>query len=324
MAASPFAEKREVYRNSTMKMTRRLAEESEWNEDALERRADDLARRVLKRWPWSRSADGDARPSDSAPLRWRLDDEPWRNEQVASQMVLNVAGALLSRDPENAKKLSGEAISSNIHPASRYAPGSSVGAFTLRPIPGHGQFVMYPYASNYPASARRCRTMGDRCRVQVEVAFSRDFRNEDFWRFLKERTGGLPGQKDTWRGAQQWTSPVNRAGDCVGVSVGDPDYLRLHIRAGETQASEVRAARMNQYSRMLGELMGDQEIDGDLERTSSRGNTLAVTRAWVRDDRTGWLAAAQWIKEQHERLRTILMDSPSRRTGPDGADSGSE
>ena len=308
MAADPFDEKREVYRNSTMKLTRRLADENEWNGDSLERRAEDLTRRVLNRWPWSESADGDDPPQrDSATLRWRLEGGPWRTEHAASQMVLNVAGALLSRESENAKRLSGEAIQSNVHPASRY-PGAAAGAHGLRAIPGHDQYLMCPYARDYPASAERCRRMGERCHVQVEVDFEEDLRTQAFWLFLKEHTGGVPGQKDTWRGPNQWTSPVNSSGDRIGFYVGNPDHLRLYIRAGETQASEERAARMRQYSWMIREQMGDQETGGNLERYSSQGTTVYVRRRWERDDEAGWPEAAQWIKEQHERLRTILID----------------
>ena len=223
MGADSFDKKREVYSKSTMKLTQRLADESKWNEDSLERRAEDLARRVLKRWPWSESVDGDERAQEgSATLRWRLPGEPWHAEHAASQMVLNVAGALLSRDPENVKRLSGEAISSNVHPASRYPPGAAVGAFMLRAIPGHGEYVMYPYAQDYPASVRLCRRMGERCHIQVEVDFEEDSRTQAFWHFLKEHTGGVPGQRDTWRGASQLTSPVNSAGDRIGMYVGIP------------------------------------------------------------------------------------------------------
>ena len=306
MGTAPFNEKQVVYRNSTMKLTQRLAGESDWNEDTLERRAEDLTRRVLKRWPWSESADGGERAQESsATLRWRLPGESWNTEHAASQMVLNVAGALLSRDPNNAQRLSGEAISSNVHPASCYAPGVAVGAFILRAIPGHAQYVMYPYAQDYPASAQLCRRMGERCHIQVEVEVEEDSRTQAFWRFLKEHTGGVPGQRDTWRGASQWTSPVNSAGDRISMYAGNPDQLRLHIRAGESQASEERAARMRRYSWMIRDQM---------QQCSSQGTTVYVRRPWMRDDEAGWPEAAQWIKEQHERLRALVA-GPSVRDG---------
>jgi len=65
---------------------------------------------------------------------------------------------------------------------------------------------------------------------------------------------------------------------------------------------------------MIRDRMGDQEIGGNLEKYGSQGTTVYVRRRWVRDDEAGWPEAAQWIEEQHERLRTIL--------GPVSEDSG--
>lgn len=163
LAARTFAEKREVYRSSPIGMTRRLADENEWDEDALERRAEEITQRVLSRWPWPEQD-----PQPGSALRWRVDDGPWQNESAASQMVLNVAGALLSRDPANAERLTGEALSSNVHSTQRYPPGTAAGALVMRAVPGHDRYVMYPYG-DYSTSAERCRKMGERCGVKVDV-----------------------------------------------------------------------------------------------------------------------------------------------------------
>ena len=56
MGTNTFASKREVYRRSSIGITRSLADETVWNEEALERRAELLARRALDRWPWSEQA----------------------------------------------------------------------------------------------------------------------------------------------------------------------------------------------------------------------------------------------------------------------------
>ena len=208
MGAGAFSAKREVYRRSPIGMTSRLADQAEWDETALERRAQDLAQRALRRWPWQAQAslptDADGR---SARLRWRIEAGPWQSASAGSQMVLNVTAALLSRDPVNAERLSGDAISSNLHLASQYPPGRKVGALTLRGVPGHEAYVLWPYAADYGESATRCRKMGERCDVAVEVEFEEDNRTKTFWRLFKEHAGGVPGQKDTWRGASQWTVP---------------------------------------------------------------------------------------------------------------------
>ena len=302
LSARTFVEKREVYRSSPIGMTRRLADVNEWDEDALERRADEITQQVLNRWPWAEQA---VAPQLDSALKWRVDDEPWQSESVASQMVLNVAGALLSRDPANAERLSGEALSSNVHSAQRYSPGTAVGTVIMRAVPGHDQYVMHPYEQDFPASAERCRKMGERCGVNVEVELNETSLAQRFWGVLKN-LGGVPGKVDRWRGPNQWASPVESSGDRIGIQVGNHDLIWLYIRSGDLSRSNERAARMRHYSRMIREQMGDQEIGDDLEKESEEGRTVRVQRSWTRDDEDGWPEAAQWIIEQHDRLRAIV------------------
>ena len=148
--------------------------------------------------------------------------------------------------------------------------------------------------------------MGKRCDVTVEVSVPETSRAQAFWKFLKGHMGGVPGQQDRWRGASQWTSPFNSFGDRIGIYVGNPDLLWLYIRAGESQASELRAARMRQYSWMIGDQMSDQELGENLEKNAAEGTTVIVQRAWTRDNEDEWPEAAEWLMEQIERLRAIL------------------
>ncbi|MDE2805015.1 MAG: DUF262 domain-containing HNH endonuclease family protein [Gemmatimonadota bacterium] len=48
-----FEHKKELYRKSAVAMTRRLAELPKWDEEAIRRRAGELARTALKLWPWT-------------------------------------------------------------------------------------------------------------------------------------------------------------------------------------------------------------------------------------------------------------------------------
>ena len=179
-------------------------------------------------------------------------------------------------------------------------------------MPGREDLVIYPYGGNYPESAERSRHMGARCGVNVEVLFRDENRTAVFWRFLKERTGGVPGQKDRWRGPSQWTSTLNPDGDRVGIYVGNPDLLWLYIRSGwgADRPSE-RAARVRHYSWMIQQTMGDQQLGENLERNSEDGVSIAVQRPWVRDDEDEWPEVAVWIKEQQERLAAVLKGSSS-------------
>ena len=47
-----FAEKKDRYRNSLIGLTHRLAEEGDWDEAALLRRSEELAKRAIRVWPW--------------------------------------------------------------------------------------------------------------------------------------------------------------------------------------------------------------------------------------------------------------------------------
>ena len=305
LGTKTFAQKAVIYRNSPIGMTRRVAREAEWDDEALERRAQQLADEALNLWPWEST--GQAAP-EQAPFKWRIDGGEWRSEDTGNRLVLNVAGALVAHDPRNVEKLSGDTLSRDLHSASSIPPDSKAGTLTFRAVPGRDDLVMYPYGGNYPESAERCRQMGKRCGVQVEVQFGDESRNAAFWRLLKERTGGVPGQKDRWRGPSQWTSPLNSDGDRVGIYVGNPDLLWLYIRSGwAAERGSERASRMRGYSWMIQQTMGDQQLGENIDRNSEDGSSITVQRSWVRDDKDEWPDAALWIKEQQVRLATLLM-----------------
>lgn len=182
----------------------------------------------------------------------------------------------------------------------------------MRAVPAHGEYVLYPYEQDYPASAKRCQDMGQRCGVQVEVAGIREkTRTQAFWEYLRKHKGGLPGQKDAWKGANQWTSAVNSLGDRVGIWLG-AENLWLYVRAVETQHSEQRAARMQGYSQMIRDRMGDQELGSSFEKESEHGRSIAVGRNWELDNEDNWLETAEWIMDQFQRLREIATAGRER------------
>ena len=308
MGASPFVAKRKVYQGSSIYMNRCIADESKWDRAAMDRRAEDIARWALDLWPWvDQPAEGGTDTGNAATFTWRVGDGPWYSENTASQLILDVAAALLSMDPANARKLSGEAISSNLHRADKYPPGSKAGTLIMRAVPRHKEYVLYPYGQDYLTSAERCRDMGKRCGVAIDVEVKDDSRNRAFWRFFRDHCGGVPGQKDSWRGPSQRTDYLNDSGESVGIYIGNPDLIWLYIKARERKASARTAMRMRRLSWIIRERMGDQKLGDDIDKNSAKGWSISVQRAWVREDEDDWPAAAQWIKEQYERLQTILV-----------------
>ena len=311
LAAKPFRheklpDKVTIYKGSSVNMTKRVSDEAAWNEEALERRSKRLADEALKRWPWE--PEGQTAP-DRVPFNWRINGGEWRAAETASGLVLDVAGALLAHDPGNVERLSGPTLSRDLQSATRFPPNSKAGTLTVRAVPGHEDLVIYPYGSNYPESATRCRQMGVRCGVDVEVVLSGNEKGASavFWLFLKEHTGGVPGQKDKWRGPSQWTSTLNPQGDRVGIYVGNPELLWLYVRSGlGPDRTAERAAQMREYSWQIQEMMGDQRLGGNLEGDAKNGTSITIERPWVRDDEDEWPQAADWIKEQQERLAAVV------------------
>ena len=306
MGAKIFNEKKPIYERSTIGITRRLAEEDDWNMEELDRRSDYLAKRALICWPWDEpKSDEEQRTHSTSGLRWRFDSGPWRTEYTASQMVLNVAGTLISHQSSNAEILLGESIIPNIHLASKYPPGSKAGAMTMRAIPGHEQYVMYPYAQDYPASANRCRELGRRCGIDIDVEVSETNEYQAFWQLLKKHTGGLPGQKDTWRGASQGTNYLNSLGDYISIYIGNSEMLWLYIRSGINPQTKERTERMLHYSWLIQRQMGDQELGVEIEKNSEKGRSITVQKVRKQDGQAAWPEEFEWIKSQHERLQMI-------------------
>ena len=104
--------------------------------------------------------------------------------------------------------------------------------------------------------------------------------------------------------------PLNSNGDRIGIYVGNPELLWLYIRAGKAQGESLveRAKRMQEYSWTIHAEMSDQALAENLEESSSKGWSVSVQRRWERDDESEWPEVAQWLKEQHDRLKAILTE----------------
>lgn len=306
LGGSSFSEKKAVYKLSSIGMTRKIANELIWNEAAIVRRASNLAQHALARWPWDGSETNGPENRVTNGLRWRIGDGNWHEESTARETMLNVVAALFNIDPGNGWRLSGKAIKPNIHSSKTYPPGTFAGSLKMQEVPGHPDYVMFPHAGNNSAVAKQCRKFGERCGVQIEVEFNENTDTIRFWKFLREETGGLPGQKLSWQGDQQETVSLNENGDRVGIYIGRPDLLWLYIRASDNQHSMKSKNRMRRLSSLIKSTMGDQQLVGDIEKRGDDGLSIKIQRPWTKDDETDWLDAALWIGEQFERLKRLI------------------
>lgn len=67
---------------------------------------------------------------------------------------------------------------------------------------------------------------------------------------------------------------------------------------------------MHRGSWMNRKWMGDQQLGDNLDRNSANSVSIAVQRPWARDDKEEWPDAAQWIREQCDRLHAIVGNDP--------------
>ena len=298
LGAGTFEEKRPIYGCSTIGLTRRIKNFSEWNEEAINRRSEQIAESCLALWPWI-DENAPARVANSESyLQWRIVGEEWHHESSAAQMVLNLVCKLLQIDPENENRLSGEAKHSNVHLARKHQPDSS-----LRLIPNHEHLVIDPYARDYTKTREKCAKLAARCGVEVELGIGGTPIVAEFWQKFKEEVGSVPGQKESWKGSNQW-SPTG-TGDYVGIAVLE-NRIVLYIKSGDDKANPAGIRRMRLNSEKIRQDFTEQEIRGDVDAEAVIGRSVMVANyQFVLSDKDNWSEHFVWLKDQHDRLQQI-------------------
>ena len=214
-----FTEKRDRhYAGSAIAMTRRLAHIKEWNEAALDERAEDLARRACTLWEWSPPATPQpAGKSTGSPVQWRLDAGPWHGEPHVPALVLNVVADILDRDPSNADRIVGSTYQDLQVPGTQ--PNNHARRF--RPIPRHREYGVYPYG-NYDDAIDRARNLAARCGLVLEATETdaTPFQRR-FWRLVDRDR--LPGAHGNFNALMKRISVVPGTDDEIEAYVGNPD-----------------------------------------------------------------------------------------------------
>ena len=245
--------------------------------------------------------------SRTAGIRWRIQGDGWRREHTGYNTILNVVGRLLSIDPDNAKKLSGEDYCTNVHPA-RCFPERSVDGYEMRIVPGHPEYLICPYRTGVKDSERSCVVMGERCgvKVEVEVNNSRYRSNIAFRKMMEERIGLLPGQEE-WNGWEtQFIDLGNDLGDRLGITIMiDQSLLRLYIKVDDKKhPKEIVRGRTRELSNLIKENWDADQVTRDASYTE--GRSYKIDRR-VANNEHEWPEAVYWVKEHYNRLRRIAF-----------------
>ena len=154
-----YAEKRELYRQSSVMLTRKLAVSYvDWRKEDMDDRVGKLTSSVLACWPWE--------DVSRAKVRWRIDGGDWQKEKSYAGMLPNIVAVLLDTDLEGySERLLGYRANKDFF-RSGTEPTSSGRRF--KEIPGYSQYVVNV---NYSARniANLCVEMGRRCGVEVDI-----------------------------------------------------------------------------------------------------------------------------------------------------------
>ena len=307
MGNGPFHEKRADYSKSPILMNRRIADADVWSETEIEGRSEDLANRILACWPWDDPAAA-ARPnrrlSQAAEYRWKLADGAEHVDVGTSQFTLNVTAALLDLDPENVKRLSGSAVTADIHPASRYPAGQKAGAITMLAIPRHPDWVMNAYRSRENA-VEHCRKFAARCRTTLEVHMrSEPGPHEAFWRAFQKTGTVLAGSRPRPAPSRLTrTGPHNARGDTIAITL-DSDEIRLEIEPAGAEAPDAARPWIVAVNRRIGAEMSDQRRKSPDDPTPARPAAIYTPIDLEGED--NWAETAEWLATQHHRLVEIL------------------
>ena len=307
MGNGPFHEKRADYSKSPILMNRRIADADAWSETEIEGRSEDLANRILAHWPWddpAAAAPPNRRLSQAAEYRWKLADGAEHVDVGTSQFTLNVTAALLDLDPENVKRLSGSAITADIHPASRYPAGQKAGAITMLAIPRHPDWVMNAYRSRENA-VEHCRKFAARCRTTLQVHLrSEPGPHEAFWRAFQKTGTVLAGSRPSpARSRLTRTGPHNARGDTIAITL-DSDEIRLEIEPAGAEAPDAARPWIVAVNRQIAAEMSDQRRKSPDDATPARPTAIYTPIDLEGED--DWAETAEWLATQHHRLVEIL------------------
>ena len=188
-----YLEKRKLYKNSAVILTRELAHSFEhWREGDIDIRGQELADLVLECWPWENVI--------KAKVRWRIVGQPdWTNEKKYRDMLLNVISKLLDEAPErNSKRLLGERARKDIFLSGKGAITS--GSFSK--IPRYGD---YEVSTNFSGTdiCKLCMEMSKRCDIEIEIEISKTVKDgEQTWEKVHSESHYVSGANQTiprWR-----------------------------------------------------------------------------------------------------------------------------
>ncbi|MCY4657848.1 MAG: DUF262 domain-containing HNH endonuclease family protein [Gammaproteobacteria bacterium] len=306
MGAAPFEEKQLEYQKSPIGITKRIAEEAEWNEEALKRRSDYLTERILSQWPWVfKSTQSKTIRNDTAKFRWRIEENDWHYESIGRKLILNVTSGLLRNNSSNIQRLLGDSKYQDLISTESSLTGTIANRAKIPPVPDFEDYAIYVDAPNHQASIQRCLNLGERCEVEIEVELLNEDLKSQFWSKVQARLGKYINDPKNWKGRTQRVDLGNAFGDKIVISLSEKEFQCRIWVSTRVESIESRQ-RMESVSWFITEQMPDQIVEGDPKICSEKNDSIVLRRDFVLEQEDEWDEASEWIVDQFERLITVL------------------
>ena len=166
-----YAEKRDLYKKSTVMITRNLAEKyNEWTEKEINERVDELTSLMVQFFPWENAT--------RAIVRWRVGPSDWKNEQKYNGLLLNFIAELLDISNDHGAQLMGDRVTRDLL---RSGTEPQKSGKRTKEIPGHSEYCINDTLSA-DAIISLCHEMAERCNVTVDIEIFKDYINgEEIW-----------------------------------------------------------------------------------------------------------------------------------------------
>ena len=148
------------------------------------------------------------------------------------------------------------------------------------------------------------------------MTLSEDKENQiqEFWELLSKKIEYLSKEKASKDG-KQWSDELTEDEDKIGIYLGSSNNMWLYIKSGSSKRCDQRTNQMLECSRRIREKIGNKRLISDENQNNRErdGRSIKIKRTWARGNVQEWPEIANWVRDQFEFLREIVLECPFSR-----------
>ena len=137
---------------------------------------------------------------------------------------------------------------------------------------------------------------------------------QEFWELLRKKIEYLSKEKASKDG-KQWSDELTEDEDKIGIYLGSSNNMWLYIKSGSSKRCDQRTNQMLECSRLIREKIGNKRLISNESQINREhdGRSIKIKRTWARGNVQEWPEIANWVKDQFEFLREIVLECPFSR-----------